>query len=45
MSRAARLKPHVQITTSRRTRMQRRHEARGPQAAPVRLRGRLDARV
>ena len=31
--------------TSRRTRMQRRHEARGPQAAPVRLRGRLDARV
>ena len=45
MSRAARLKPHVQITTSRRTRMQRRHEARGPQAAPVRLRGRLDARA
>ena len=45
MSRAARLKPHIQTTISQRTRMQRRHEARRPQAAPVRLRGRLDARV
>ena len=45
MSRAARLKPHVQTTISQRTRMQRRHEARRPQAAPVRPRGRLGARV
>jgi hypothetical protein len=45
MSRAARLKPHPQSTAAPRTRLQRRHEVRRPQAAPVRLRGRVDARV
>ena len=45
MSRAARLRPHVRTTSAQRTRLQRGHAARRPQAAPVRLRGRLDARV